>query len=129
MSTEYRVEVAEYAKRYFIKDFSKKYKGAWDITWRALLRELESFEVLLDSSIAETVVDAGEVRICKVEFRIAGTTQSRKGSGNRCIVAVHAKRIVVLLAYHKNHLKGSGSETATWKRMVKEQFPEYRTIV
>ena len=131
MSTSYTVTVADYAGRHYIKDFSKKYKGAWDITWRALERELRSIDVLFSGSIAETVVDSDEVKICKVEFRVAGTKQSRHGSGNRCIVAIHkqTQKIDILLVYHKSHLSGSGSETAKWKRIVKQEYKEYRDLL
>lgn len=131
MSISYTVTVADFTSRHYIKDFSKKYKGAWDITIRALLRELQSIDVLFSSSIAEAIVDTQEIKICKVEFRVAGTKQSRHGSGNRCIVAIHKRtqKVVVLLVYHKSHLSESGSETAQWKRIVKQQYEEYRDLL
>ena len=131
MSTNYTVTVADFANRHHIKDFSKKYKGAWDITWRALERELQSIDVLFSGSIAETIVDSDEIKICKVEFRIAGTKQSRHGSGNRCIIAIHkqTQKIDILLVYHKSRLSGSGSETAKWKRVVKQEYKEYRNLL
>lgn len=131
MSTSHTVTISDFANRHYIKHFSKKYKGAWDITWRALLRELQSIDVLFSSSIAEIIVDSSEVQVCKVEFRVAGTKQSRRASGNRCIVAVHKKtqKIAVLLVYHKSHLSGSGNETAQWKRIIKQQYTEYRELL
>jgi hypothetical protein len=131
MSTSYTVYVTAFAARHYLKDFSKKYKGAWNITWRALERELQSIDALFSGNIAETIADSGEVKICKVEFRVAGTKQSRHGSGNRCIVAVHthAQKIDVLLVYHKNHLSGSGNETAQWKRIVQQEYKEYRDLL
>ena len=43
MSTNvnYTVEVEKYAERHFIASFKKKYKGAWDITWKALEDEFK----------------------------------------------------------------------------------------
>ncbi len=131
MSTSYTVTIADFATRHYIKDFSKNYKGAWDITWRALLRELQSIDELFSRSIAETITDSNEIKICKIEFRVAGTKKSRHGSGNRCIVAIHkqTQTVVVLLIYHKNHLSGSGSETAKWKGIIKQEYKEYYELL
>jgi len=130
MSTNYCVSIGKYAERHFIKKFAKKYGRAWDITVEALKRELQSFEVLLLKSIAEIIVEEAGIKISKVEFKIAGTTESRHGSGNRCIVAVNSKNcsINVLLLYHKNHL-GDGNETAKWKQIIKENYPEYKNLL
>jgi len=70
------------------------------------------------------------VKICKTEFKIAGTQQSRHGSGNRCIVALHKDTCIVhvLLVYHKNDI-GGGNETTTWKNIVRENFSEYKEIL
>jgi hypothetical protein len=133
MSTDYGIVIEHFAERRFIKDFERKYKGAWDITWTAVTEEFKRFDSLLNTSIAETIIDgriAGErVRICKTEFRVAGTKDSRKSSGNRCIVAVcdDACLVHVLLVYYKNDL-GNGNETARWRQIVKDNYPEYREL-
>jgi hypothetical protein len=126
MSSNYSVSVESYAQRHFIKNFKKKYKGAWDITWRAITAELCRFDSLLDTSIAETITVSGNIRIAKTEFRVHGTNESKKTSGNRCIVAVYKDTctVNVLLVYHKNDL-GNGNETATWKQIIKDNYPEY----
>jgi hypothetical protein len=126
MSTKYTVNIEQYAQRHFIKKFEKKYRQAWSITIEALMKEFKSFDVLLGRSIAETITEAENLKICKVEFKIAGTDHSRHASGNRCIVAVHKKESVinVLLVYHKKDL-GEGSETAKWKQVIKENYSEY----
>jgi hypothetical protein len=70
------------------------------------------------------------VKICKTEFKISGGRESRHSSGNRCIVAIYGvERVVrILLIYHKNDL-GSGNETARWKQLVKDNYPEYRGML
>lgn len=130
MSTNYSTNIEEFALRHYIKSFEKKYNKAWDITMEALKRELMSFEVLLQRTIAEVIVEGNDVRICKVEFTVAGTHQSRHGSGNRCIVAVNNidHSINVLLLYHKSHL-GHGSETAKWKQIIKDNYPQYKALL
>ncbi len=130
MFTKYSVSVENYAQKHFIKSFEKKYHRAWDITMDALIRELQSFEVLLDRGIAEKIVNIQKVNICKIEFKVAGTNQSRHGSGNRGIVAVHKDSCIIriLLIYHKNDLR-DGNETAQWKQLIKDNYPEYRGLL
>ena len=130
MSTKYSVNIEKYAERHFIKSFEKKYHRAWDITIETLIREFQSFDILIERSIAETITDSGSIKICKVEFKIAGTNQSRHGSGNRCIVAIHKDTNIVnvLLIYHKTHL-GDGNETAKWKQVIKNNYPKYGDLL
>ena len=126
MSIKYSVLVDSYVERHYLKNFKKKYKGAWDITWRAIIEELKRIDSLSQTSIAEMIVNKDDVKIVKTEFRIAGTNKSRKSSGNRCIVAVHKdmNMVYVLLVYHKNDL-GNGNETARWKQAIKENYDQY----
>ena len=126
MSIKYSVNIEKYAERHFIKSFEKKYRRAWDITINTLIREFQSFDVLLSRSIAEIVTETSSIKICKVEFKIAGTNKSRRGSGNRCIVAIHKdiSLVKVLLVYHKNDL-GGRNETVKWKQIVKNNYPNY----
>lgn len=130
MSINYCVGIEKYAERHFIKSFAKKYGKAWDITIEALKRELQSFEVLLLKTIAEIIVENEEFKISKIEFKVAGTDESRHGSGNRCIIAINNQdnSIKILLLYHKNYL-GKGNETVQWKQIIKENYPEYRNLL
>jgi hypothetical protein len=130
MSIKYSVIISSFAERHYLKNFVKKYKSAWDITWRAISEELQCFDSLLDTSVAEIISKNGDLRIAKIEFRIAGTKESRKSSGNLGIVAVHKDRglICVLLIYHKNDL-GNGNETVSWKQTIKDNYPEYRQLL
>ncbi len=130
MSIKYSVNIQEYAHRHFIKKFSKKYGRAWDITIEALVREFQSFDVILKKSIAEIIVKDSNIKIIKTEFSVAGTKESRHGSGNRCIIAMNdeQKLIDVLLVYHKNDLS-RGNETAQWKQIIKENYSNYRYLL
>lgn len=130
MSTNYEVTIEAFAERHFIRTFAKKYKKAWNFTFSALMREFQSFDVILEKSIAEEITDRNaDVVICKTEFKISGTQESRHGSGNRCIVAKdkNTNKICVLLVYNKNDL-GGGNETANWKRIIKENYSDYSSI-
>ena len=130
MSIKYSVIVENFAERHYIKNFKKKYKGAWDITWRAVIEELKRLDSLFETSIAETIVDRGNVKVVKIEFRVAGTQESRKSSGDRCIIAMHKdiNAVYVLLVYHKNDLS-DGNETAKWKQIIKDNYSNYRELL
>src|SRR3989344_3195352 len=127
---EYEVVFEPFTERHFIRTFAKKYKGAWDITLHFLVVEFRFIDALFLKNTAETIVDSKEVKICKTEFKIAGTQESRHGSGNRCIVAIHKdiSKVKVLLVYHKNNLNGN-NETVSWKNLIKENYPEYAKIL
>ena len=129
MSISYSVSTKDFAERHYLKEFAKKYKRAWEITYRALLEELQRFDSLLTTSVAEIITASGDIAIAKTEFRVAGTTKSRHASGNRCIVAVNKKLGVVniLLIYSKADL-GDGNETAKWKQLIKTNYPEYSNL-
>lgn len=129
MSFKYSVEVECFAERHFIKKFQKRYKNAWPITWQAIIEELKRIDSLLDSSIAESIVGNDTRRIIKTEFRVAKTKQSRHGSGNRCIIAVHqdTQVVYVLLVYHKPDL-GKGNETEEWKQIIKKNYKQYKDL-
>lgn len=126
-SDAYIVEIEKYAERHYITGFKKKYKGAWDITRRALEEEFKRVETLIGiNNFVETIYDCEEYLICKTEFRIAGTQESRHSSGNRCIIAAHkdTKKVRVLLVYGKGDVKGK-HETVWWQSIVKETYPDY----
>src|ERR1035437_4342054 len=119
---KYEVTFEPFSERHFIRTFAKKYKSAWDFTFSTITEEFEKIDVLFLKSIAERITDKdADVVICKTEFKISGTQESRHGSGNRCIVAVHrdTRKVKVLLVYSKTDL-GGGNETAKWRSLVKE---------
>lgn len=131
MFTKYTVVIETFAERHYIKTFARKYKKAWNFTLEVLLEEFSKLDILLIKSIAEEITDKNaDIVICKMEFKISGTQESRHGSGNRCIVAKHknTNKVCVLLVYHKNDL-GSGNETANWKNVIKENYPEYGNLL
>lgn len=129
---QYRVVFEPFAERHFIKSFAKKYPGAWERTRNALELEFSFVERLFDKTIAERihVFPNGSQAICKTEFKIAGTQDSRHGSGNRCIIALYpGERLVrILLVYGKTDVKGP-RETSWWEQMVKDAYPELRDLL
>ncbi len=130
MSTSHAVIVEKYAERHFISKFEKKHKGAWVITWNAISEEFRRIDALMGvSNMVEVIVDVGDIKICKTEFRIAGPGPSRHASGNRCIIAVHqsTNSVHVLLVYHKGDV--GENETAKWRSLIKENYPQYSGLM
>lgn len=129
---KYRVVFEKRTERYYIKNFSRKYKSAWDKTLRGLYLEFTFPHLLFQKTIGEEIATSidGTVKICKTEFKIIGTEVSRHASGNRCIIVINEKEneVRVLLVYHKSDIVKSGSETVAWKQIIRENFPQYSTL-
>lgn len=125
-STNYDIVFKPFTERHYIRTFAKKYKRAWDITQRIITEEFRQIDLLFLKNTAETITDNQNIKICKTEFKIAGTQESRHGSGNICIVAIQKDiaKVYVLLVYNKKDL-GGGNETANWKNVIKENYQEY----
>ncbi len=131
MQGNYSVQIESFAERHYIKSFEKKYKAHWDVTLRAIIAELERIDILIGkTNIVEVITDKGDIKIYKTEFRVHGTQESRHKSGNRCIIAVHKTMCVIkiLLLYCKTDL-GSNNETSEWKKLIKENYPEYCNLL
>ena len=130
MPSNISVELEQFAESHYVKTFEKKHKQHWDRTLRSICDGLERIEQLLQFDKAETICDAGTIKIIKTKFRIDGTKESAKTSGNRCIVAWHVDiiKVRILLVYGKTDIV-SKNETAAWKRLVKENYPEYKNLI
>ena len=130
MQINYSVQIEEFAERHFIKSFQKKYKNKWDFTLRAIIAELERIDTLLLTDRAETICDTDGIKIIKTKFKVAGTKESAKTSGNRCIVAWQKDKqfVSVLLVYAKTDLSGK-NETAEWKTLIKNNYKEYKEFL
>jgi hypothetical protein len=127
MPSNNSVEIEQFAESHFVKIFAKKHKQHWDRTLRSMIDGLERIELLLQTEKAETICDADDIKIIKTQFRMDGTKESAKTSGNRCIVAWHVKKlqVSVLLVYSKTDIS-SHNETATWQKLIKENYPKYK---
>jgi hypothetical protein len=129
MLGNYSVRIEKYAERHFIDSFEKKHRSHWDVTLKAIVFELEHIDSLLLTDKAEIISDIGGVKIVKTKFSVAKSGESAKSSGNRCIVAWHRDEqfVSVLLVYGKTDLSGH-NETSEWKRLVAENYPEYKEL-
>lgn len=130
MENYFSVTIEEFAERHFIKTFLKKYKNNWLLTFAAVKEELKRIDTFIKSTDkAETIVDAGNIKIVKTKFRVVGTKESAKSSGNRCIVAldIEKREVSVLLVYGKTDLSGK-NETSEWKNIIKNNYYSYKDL-
>ncbi len=126
MSISYNVKIEKFAESHYIKRFSKKYKNFWDFTIKGILFELERFDEFVKTDHINLISCCNDITILKADFRIASTKFSRKASGNRYILSLDKskKEIKILLMYHKDDI-GNKNETATWKKMIKDNYDAY----
>ena len=129
MPSNNSVRIEKFAESHFVKTFEKKYKHHWDTTREAIIASLERIEALLETDRASMICEKDGLQIIKTEFRVDGTKESAKTSGNRCIVAWYIERqqVSVLLVYGKTDVP-KRNETAAWKRLVKENYSEYKHL-
>lgn len=131
LDKKYAVHFESFTERHFIKNFIKKYRERrWSLTKEAIVTILRKPLHFINTEKLETITDADDILVCKLNFAVAGTHKSPKKSGNRCIVAVDKTLAIsrVLLVYHKNDLKGE-KETAWWQKMIKNNYSEYKEIL
>ena len=122
----YTVSIEKYAERHFIKSFSKKYKGAWNITQIAIVEQFRRFVVLVGATNnTEKILIKDSQYIVKHDFKIAGTKESTKTSGDRAIVYVDVslRECRVLLVYSKNDISPP-NETQKWQALIRENYSD-----
>ena len=131
MSIRFEVSVAKYATTHYIKKFQKKHHDKWEDTLIGIEDQCRRADIAIQEGKISLISKYEQISICKGEFKISGTPESAKNSGNRYIVVVDEERATVriLLVYGKGDLKGSASETAKWKKQIKDNYPEYRDML
>ncbi len=127
----FRVEFSYYAEKHFCKDFLKKYKiKKWLSTKQTINDVLEKAFGFQQTNLIDIIRYFPEENrgIFKLDFRVAGTDESPKSSGNRVVFALCNKtaKIEVLLVYGKDHCKKKQSETQWILEHIKFNFPDYK---
>jgi hypothetical protein len=130
MEINYSIQIEGFAERHFIKSFQKKYKKHWDVTHHAITAEFERIDNLLLTDKAEIIIDNDNIKIIKTDFRVSGTKESAKKSGNRAIIAWNEKDkfVYILLVYSKTDLPSNNKETDEWKKLIKNNYPKYKHL-
>ena len=94
-SGRYLVQFDPYTKRHYIKNIAKPYSDRqWQATQKSIEFVLEHIEKHILTDKAETIHVSDVGRIIKLYFKIAGTKDSAKGSGNRAVVFLDDKLYV-----------------------------------
>ncbi len=113
---------------------NKKYKNKWTATRQTIAINLQrAFYLFQNTSLIDNIKfsQAKNSGIFKLDFRVAGTNTSPKTSGNRVIFSLcnNSGDINILLVYWKDHCVKNQSETQWILEKIKNNFPQYKTIV
>ncbi|MCF7846135.1 MAG: hypothetical protein K9L85_02765 [Candidatus Peribacteraceae bacterium] len=126
----FRVVFSDFAERHFCKSFLKKYKRQWIETEKTIRVTLEHAHQFEQTSLIDNLKFSQNdgVGIFKLDFRVAGTNESPKTSGNRVIFFVcnNTSKIEILLVYGKDHCQKNKSETQWILEQIKQNFSEYK---
>lgn len=120
--TLYAVEFSDFAERYFLRAFKKKYKGViWKVTETSIFYDLTRIQNKLQfTQQVDELRKVGEKWYFKYDFAIAKSKKSPKASGNRCICLLdeEQRKITILAIYHKSDLPKNMSETAWVEKVI-----------
>lgn len=126
---------SDYAKKHFLKRFQKDYKGKiWYYTEESIFQDLSRLGISNNTTQRSSQIDELKYKdnhwLAKYDFRIAGSKQSTKDSGNRCIVHINGDKqlITILLIYNKNDLPKNKAETAYIYDTIRKEYKELEQL-
>lgn len=124
-NNKYSVLVGEYAKRHYIKSFSKKYKSAWDKTFETIENMLSRIVAFSRTSKVNKIHICDTKYIAKCEFNVEWQKTSTKASWNRIIIYVDEEffEVKILLLYWKTDIKWH-NETTWWEQKIKNNYKD-----
>lgn len=127
----FQVAFSTYSEAHFCRDFYKKYSAKqWIETKTTIIDTLQRSFFVQQTSLIDVLrfSQEDEIGILKFDFKVAGTNQSPKTSGNRVIFSICNKTgvIKVLLVYAKSHCDKKGTETQWIFGHIRANFPEYK---
>ena len=127
LSVSYR----SFAESHYLKSFQKKYKGKqWEKTQNSIFEDLKRLRVTNNKTQRSSQIDElnhlNDYWLFKYDFRVAGTNESSKTSGNRIIGFIDNKfnKLEILIIYGKIDLRKNQSETAFIYETLKSNYPE-----
>ena len=125
-----------YAVRHNLKRFMKDYKGKqWEITQDSIIQDLMRIKTsesdLQLSNQVDELWHKDNYWIFKYDFRVAQTSESTKGSGNRCVVFLDnaSNKMTILIIYGKGDLPKNIGEQAYIEKTLNDEFPDIMTMV
>ena len=134
-STLFNVSYKEYAKSHFLKEFEKKYKGKqWEKTESSIFEDLKRLRVKNNTTQQSSQIDElkhkNEYWLFKYDFRIAGSNQSTKSSGNRIVGFIDnmQNQLDILLIYSKNDLPKNKKETQYIEDVLSQNYHEIEEL-
>ena len=129
------ISYSDYAKSHFRKEFEKKYKGKWwEKTEQSFLEDLRRLRTPNNTTQQSAQIDQlkhqGDYWMFKYDFRIAGSKESTKSSGNRIVGFIDNKynKIQILIIYGKTDLPKNKGETAYIDDTIKTVYPEIYSL-
>ena len=130
-TTLFSVSYREYAKTHFRKEFEKKYKGVqWEATEKSIFEDLRRLRMPNNKTQYSMQVDElkhkDEYWLIKYDFRIAGTKESTKTSGNRLVAVINNRlnKLEILVIYAKTDLPKNMGETAYLSTLISGIYPD-----
>ena len=123
--------ISGYAETHFLKEFKRKYKGkVWEYTEISIKQDLSRLSMENNKTQFSSQIDELKFNnpyyLVKYDFKIAGTKESTKTYGNRCVCYIDSKRkaIIILMIYNKNDLPKNQGETEYIYKTVKDHFKD-----
>lgn len=126
--SKYRVEFSTFSQRHYVKDFAKRYKSNWAKTRVDIVDICARIDrmLALGRQQAALIKAAGDHKLVKLAFAVEGTGKSPKNSGHRAIILVDEakRRVIVLMVYGKDHIRGK-QETVWWQKEVRKGCQDF----
>lgn len=130
--TPYGVRYADYAKRNYLKQLQKDNPGKrWEITEDGMFEDLTRISYtdqdLQQTQQVDELWHKDDYWIFKYDFRIAGSKESTKNAGNRCIIFLDndKKTLEILMIFHHKYLPKNTGEAQYIRRVLEQNFKEY----
>ena len=109
----------------------KKYKGKqWEKTESSIFEDLKRLRIVTNTTQKSSQIDELKYYnghwLFKYDFRIAGTNESAKASGNRIIGYIDNanNKIQISFLYNKTDLPKNQGETTYIFQTIKNNFPD-----
>lgn len=129
----FQVELGDFARTHFCKDFYKKYKAKkWVETRKTIEETLKRAYTVQQTSLIDVLKYFHEdgIGFFKLDFRVAGTDVSPKTSGNRVIFCVcdELSLIRILLVYGKSTAVVDAGAVAARLNWIFQQIRKFSGI-